>query len=75
MESCVNASCRDRTIGTVNPGLVWFGRYVQLGIEPQIPANDRTGNHVGISALFHVFVDDVLDCLPGLTITASSSSA
>jgi hypothetical protein len=36
---------------------------VQLGIEAQIPINDRSGNDVGVSALFHVFVDDVLDDL------------
>jgi len=61
METCLNADCRGQTVGTVNPGLVWFGRYVQLGIEARIPINDRTGNNVGVSALFHVFVDDVLD--------------
>jgi hypothetical protein len=61
METCLDAGCQGRTTGTVNPGLVWFGRYIQLGIEARIPIDDRSGRNVGVSALFHVFADDVLD--------------
>jgi hypothetical protein len=47
------------TTGTINPGLIWFGRYVQLGLEAQIPVNDRTGPHVGVLAQVHFYLDDI----------------
>jgi hypothetical protein len=43
----------------VNPGLIWFGNVVQLGLAAQIPINDRTGNDLGVLALVHFFVDDL----------------
>lgn len=60
MESCLNGFCAGQTNGTVNPGLIWFGEYFQLGLAAQIPVNSRTGAHVGVMALFHLFVDDLL---------------
>ncbi len=45
--------------GFVNPGIIWFGKYIQLGIEAQIPINDNSGDGVGVLALFHVFIDDL----------------
>lgn len=45
--------------GYVNPGVVWAGKYVELGIEAQIPLNDRTGKHTGVVGLVHLFVDDM----------------
>jgi len=35
------------TTGTVNPGLIWSGRYVQLALEAQIPINNRSGRGLG----------------------------
>lgn len=60
MESCLNGFCAGQTNGTVNPGLIWFGEYFQLGLAAQVPVNSRTGAHVGVMALFHLFVDDLL---------------
>ncbi|MDQ4146678.1 MAG: hypothetical protein M3120_03120, partial [Pseudomonadota bacterium] len=51
--------CGGETSGTINPGLIWFGNSVQLGVAVQIPVNDRTGNDVGVLALVHFFVDDL----------------
>ncbi|PWU24418.1 MAG: hypothetical protein C5B48_06490 [Candidatus Rokuibacteriota bacterium] len=48
-----------RTTGTINPGIIWFGRYVQLGVEAQIPVNERTGKNVGILAQVHFYLDDI----------------
>lgn len=60
METCLDRDCAGQTTGTANPGLIWFGRYAQLGISAKIPLNDRTGDNVGVMALFHVYTDDLL---------------
>lgn len=45
--------------GTVNPGLLWPGRYVQLGIEAVVPVNSRTGGKTGVLLQLHFFLDDL----------------
>ena len=59
LETCLNRGCAGRTTGTVNPGLIWFGRYVQLGIEAAIPINAQTGKNVGVLGILHFFIDDL----------------
>jgi hypothetical protein len=58
-ETCLNRGCSGQTTGFVNPGLIWFGKSVQLGIEAQIPINDRTGKNIGVLGLLHFFIDDL----------------
>jgi len=48
-----------KTTGTVNPGLIWAGKYVEVGVEAIIPINQRTGKDVGVRALLHFFLDDL----------------
>jgi hypothetical protein len=48
-----------RTIGTVNPGVVWAGRYMQVGVEAVIPINRRSGHGVGAQVQLHFFLDDI----------------
>ena len=48
-----------RTTGTINPGVIWFGRYFQLGIEAVIPVTSRTGHNVGVLAQIHFYLDDI----------------
>jgi hypothetical protein len=48
------------TTGTINPGIIWFGRYVQLGIEAVIPVNGDTGKNIGVLAQVHLYLDDIL---------------
>jgi hypothetical protein len=48
------------TTGTVNPGIIWFGRYFQLGIEAVVPVNSRTGKNLGVLAQVHFYLDDIL---------------
>lgn len=45
--------------GTVNPGVLWAGRYVQLGLEAVIPVNSRTGGGNGVLVQLHFFLDDL----------------
>jgi hypothetical protein len=48
-----------RVTGTVNPGLIWFGRYIQLGLEAVIPINERSGKNVGVLGQVHFYLDDI----------------
>lgn len=50
---------KGKTTWTTNPGIIWAGRYVEIGVEAIIPMNDRTGKNVGVSALLHFFLDDL----------------
>jgi hypothetical protein len=56
-----NASKPDRghTTAFLNPGIVWAGKYVQLGMEAQVPLNSSSGTNVGVKALIHLFIDDL----------------
>jgi hypothetical protein len=45
--------------GTVNPGVIWSGKYFQVGAEAVIPINSRTGNEVGFIAQLHFYLDDL----------------
>ncbi|MCZ7624887.1 MAG: hypothetical protein M5R38_02735 [Candidatus Methylomirabilis sp.] len=42
-----------------NPGLIWAGRYMQLGVEARIPLNSTSGKSVGILGMVHFFLDDI----------------
>lgn len=66
VSKCVDsdALCRSTgnqdTTGFINPGVIWLGRYYQVGIEAQIPVNRASGNHVGVLVGLDVYLDDVL---------------
>jgi hypothetical protein len=47
------------TTGTINPGLLWAGQTVQLGIEALIPVNSRSGSRTGVIAQLHFYLDDI----------------
>jgi hypothetical protein len=59
LETCLNRGCGGRTTGTVNPGLIWFGKYLQLGLEAAIPIKDHSGKNIGVRGLVHFFIDDL----------------
>ena len=48
-----------QTTGTINPGLIWAGKYFQVGAEAIIPINLRTGSNVGFIAQLHFYLDDL----------------
>jgi hypothetical protein len=58
METPLNG--RPPTTGTINPGVIWSGKYFQLGVEAVIPINSHTGNNVGVLAQLHFYRDDLL---------------
>jgi hypothetical protein len=47
------------TTGTVNPGILWAGRYMQFGLEAIIPMNKATGGKTGVLFQIHFFMDDL----------------
>jgi hypothetical protein len=55
----LNRGQEGETTGTINPGVIWAGKYFQVGAEAIIPINSRTGNNVGVIAQLHFFVDDL----------------
>lgn len=59
LQACTAGGCGGQTRGTVNPGVIWIGRYYQLGLEATVPLNGASGTHTGIMAQLHFFVDDL----------------
>jgi hypothetical protein len=59
LETSLNRGSRRQTTGTVNPGIIWAGRYCQFGVEAVVPINQRTGNNVGVIAQLHFYLDDL----------------
>ena len=45
--------------GTLNPGLLWAGQYIQLAAEAIVPINRASGHAVGFIAQLHFYIDDV----------------
>jgi hypothetical protein len=58
-ESPVGGRAGGRTIGTVNPGVIWVGRQMQLGLEMVVPVNAQSGRGVGVIAQVHFYLDDL----------------
>jgi hypothetical protein len=56
------------TTGTINPGVVWAGRYFQVAAEAIIPANSRSGRNVGGVVQLHFFLDDLFPTTIGRPI-------
>ena len=59
MRTPVEGPGSGKTTGTINPGIIWFGRYVQLGLELQIPVNRQSGKNVGLLGQVHFYLDDI----------------
>lgn len=52
-------SASGRTTGTINPGLIWSGKKVQLAAEAMIPINRASGRGTGFIAQLHFYIDDL----------------
>jgi hypothetical protein len=60
LETPIDGRDAGRTTGTVNPGIIWFGRYFQLGLEAVIPVNHDISKNIGALAQIHFYLDDIL---------------
>jgi hypothetical protein len=58
-EQPLNGPNAGQVVATANPGLIWAGRYYELGLEAILPLNDRSGSHTGVRGLVHLFLDDM----------------
>jgi hypothetical protein len=57
--------------GTINPGVLWPGKYVQFGLEAVIPLNRASGHGVGVLAQLHFFLDDLFPQTLGRPLLAA----
>ncbi|MBV8776102.1 MAG: hypothetical protein JO258_02790 [Alphaproteobacteria bacterium] len=48
-----------QTVGTIQPGVIWAGQYMQLGAEAIIPINRASGHGVGAIVQVHFYLDDI----------------
>ena len=47
------------TTGTIDPGVLWEGKYCQISLEASIPINSQTGPAVGGLFQVQIFIDDL----------------
>jgi hypothetical protein len=59
----LNGPLAGRTTGTVNPGVIWVSRYLQVGVEAIIPINASSGRDLGVRAQAHLYLPAIF---PGL---------
>jgi len=67
METPLNPGGTPAT-GTINPGVIWSGKYFQIGLEAVIPINRYTGNNVGVLAQLHFYLDDLFSQIFGKSL-------
>jgi hypothetical protein len=53
------------TTGTINPGVLWEGRYCQIGAEAIIPVSRQTGPNIGGVVSVQIYIDDIFPKLFG----------
>jgi hypothetical protein len=51
---------KEKTTGTMNPGLIYNNKKYQLSVEAIIPVNRASGDGVGVIAALHLHLDDLL---------------
>ncbi len=59
LETPLNRGAGGPTTGTISPGVIWAGKYFQVGVEAVIPINEHTADNVGVIAQLHFFLDDL----------------
>lgn len=60
LQTPIDRGAAGRTMGTVNPGFVWQGEAIQIGVEAVVPINSRTGKNVGVQASLTFFLAELL---------------
>ena len=63
------------TTGTIDPGVLWEGKYCQISGEVSIPINSRSGPAVGGLIQVQVFIDDLFPKIFGHPIFGSDESS
>jgi len=63
LQTPLDRGAAGKTTGTVNPGVVWAGQSVQVGVEAVFPINDRAGRSVGVRAFVRIDLERFLPAL------------
>jgi hypothetical protein len=63
------------TTGTIDPGILWEGKYCQISAEVSIPVNSRSGPAVGGLIQVQVFIDDLFPKIFGHPIFGRDDNA
>jgi hypothetical protein len=56
-----NTSRHDKgqTTGFASPGLLWAGKYFQVGLQAQVPMNNASGKNAGVKGSMLLFIDNI----------------
>jgi hypothetical protein len=55
----LNGPLVGRTTGTVNPGVIWVSRYLQVGVEAIIPMDAHSGRDLGARVQAHLYLSEI----------------
>ena len=55
----LNRGLGGQTVGTIQPGIIWAGQYMQIGAEAIVPASRLTGHGYGGVVQLHFYLDDL----------------
>jgi hypothetical protein len=56
LQTPLNGPSAGRTTGTVNPGIIWVNRYLQVGVEAIVPIDAHSGRDLGVRAQAHLYL-------------------
>jgi hypothetical protein len=57
--TALNRGQGGQTTGTIQPGVIWSGQYMQIGAEAIIPINRASGHGYGAVVQLHFYLDDI----------------
>ncbi len=57
--TALNRGLGGQTIGTIQPGIIWAGQFMQIGAEAIIPINRASGHGLGAMLQLHFYLDDI----------------
>jgi hypothetical protein len=55
----LNRGLGGQTVGTIQPGIIWSGQFMQIGAEAIIPVNRQSGHGLGAMVQLHFYLDDI----------------
>jgi hypothetical protein len=64
----LNGPLSGQTTGTINPGVIWVGRYLQAGVEAIIPIDSSSGRDIGVRAQAHFYLSEIFPDTTGKPI-------
>lgn len=55
MQSCMNMTCKNQVVGSINPGVVWVGNHFNIATELVVPSNANSGKGTGFLVQYQQF--------------------